>query len=66
MTTDSSFRKVLGTMDAKGMRGVLSRGKPIYGGNRVHPKMGKIPEGQSKYSMAILKRFEDAKRTYSK
>lgn len=53
-------------MDAKGMRGVLSRGKPIYGGNRVHPKMGKIPEGQSKYSMAILKRFEDAKRTYSK
>ena len=64
---DETFRKLIRPMDANGLRGVFSRGKPIYGGVKHHPKMGKLmknnrPEFKTfDYQKAIRERFSNVR-----
>jgi hypothetical protein len=54
--SDSTFRKIIRPVDARGLRGVFSRGKPVYRGGFNSPK----PK-QNVVQQAILERYKNAR-----
>lgn len=67
---DQDFRKLIRPMDARGLQGVFSRGKPVYRGvsnspkpkDRTKAKRNKIPN----YREAIIERFNNERFANSK
>lgn len=63
---DDIFRKIVRPIDATGLRGVLSRGKPIYGLGKTSPKTKDVRLVPNKktidYASLIRKRYANGYR----